>query len=89
MVRASLSLVALFAMCFTLTMSAGAASQPGRMNVHDFPNPADYELGTREWLRAVDAIKYWPLLGDSLTENCPHSFDVLHYNIVLFIDFIT
>ena len=89
MVRASTSLAALFAVCLTVAVSAWATSQPGRMTVDDFPNPADYEPGTREWLRSVDALKYRPLLGDSLTESCPHSFDVLHYNIDLFIDFIT
>ncbi len=89
MTRASLSLVALFAVCVALSISAWATPQPDRMTVDNFPNPADYETGSRDWFKAVEALKYRPLLSDSLTQNCPHSFDVLHYNIALFIDFIT
>jgi aminopeptidase N len=89
MARASVSLAALFAICLALGSFAWALPQPDRMTVHNFPNPADYETGSREWLKAVEALKYKPLLSDSLTQNCPHSFDVLHYNIVLFIDFDT
>ena len=61
-----------------LAVAAGA--------MDEFPNPAQFEEGTREWLRAVDALKYRPLMHDSLTESCPHSYDALHYNITLFID---
>lgn len=89
MVRASLSLVVLFVICLALSISAWATPQPDRMTIDNFPNPADYEPGTRDWLRVVEALRYRPLLSDSLTENCPHSFDVLHYNITLFIDFDT
>jgi len=52
---------------------------------HEFPDPRQFEEGSREWLKAVDALKYKPLMHDSLTQNCPHSFDVLHYNISLYI----
>ncbi len=89
MARALLSLVALSAVCLALSFPAWAMPQPDRMTVNNFPNPADYETGSRDWLKAVEALKYRPLLSDSLTENCPHSFDVLHYNIALFIDFDT
>jgi aminopeptidase N len=59
----------------------------GQLTVRDFPDPSQFEAGSREWLRAVEALKYRPLLHDSLTQNCPHSFDVLHYDITLYIDF--
>ncbi len=62
-------------------MLAGAAAA-----YDEFPDPRQFEEGSREWLRAVDALKYRPLMQDSLTEKCPHSFDVLHYNISLYID---
>jgi aminopeptidase N len=65
-------------MVLFLAFAAGSADE--------FPNPAQFEEGSREWLKAVDALKYRPLMLDGLTENCPHSFDVLHYNITLFID---
>ncbi|MGD9402959.1 MAG: M1 family aminopeptidase [bacterium] len=52
---------------------------------HEFPDPRQFEEGSREWLYAVDALKYKPFMHDSLTESCPHSFDVLHYNISLLI----
>lgn len=89
MARVSLSLIALFVLCLALNMAALATPQPERMTVHNFPDPGDYETGSREWLKAVEALKYRPLLSDGLTENCPHSFDVLHYNIALYIDFDT
>jgi len=52
----------------------------------EFPDPRQFEPGTRDWLRATEALKYKPLMHDSLTESCPHSFDVLHYNISLLIE---
>jgi aminopeptidase N len=52
----------------------------------DFPDPRQFEPGTRDWLRATEAIMYRPLVYDGLTESCPHSFDALHYNISLYID---
>lgn len=62
----------------TLALAVGA--------MDEFPDPARFEEGSRAWLRAVDALKYRLLMSDSLTENCPHSFDVLHYDITLYID---
>jgi aminopeptidase N len=81
------SLISLVAVCLVLGAAASAAPQPGRAAIQSFPNPADYEVGSREWLKAVEAVRYRALLSDSLTQNCPHSFDVLHYNIALYIDF--
>jgi aminopeptidase N len=77
----------LFVFCLMFSLAVNALPQPERMSVDNFPDPADYEIGSRDWLKAVEAIRYRPLLGDSLTESCPHSFDVLHYNISLFVDF--
>ncbi len=59
------------------------------LTLDDFPDPRQYEVGTREWLKAVESIKYRPLFADSLTENCPHSYDVLHYDITLLVDIAT
>jgi aminopeptidase N len=87
MTLVSRTMLALLVFCLVLAMAAGAVPQPERMTVESFPDPGDYEVGSREWLKAVEALRYRPLLGDGLTENCPHSFDVLHYNITLFIDF--
>jgi aminopeptidase N len=67
---------------FLLVLVLAAAVSAG----HEFPDPRQFEEGTREWLRAVDALKYRPLMHDSLTESCPHSYDALHYNISLYID---
>ncbi|MCK4545888.1 MAG: T9SS type A sorting domain-containing protein [Candidatus Eisenbacteria sp.] len=52
-----------------------------------FPDPSQFELGSREWFRIIDAAKYRWLLSDGRIDNCPHSFDVLHYNIAIEIDF--
>jgi len=54
--------------------------------LEDFPDPRQFEAGSREWLRAVESLRYRPLFADSLTESCPHSYDVLHYDITLLID---
>jgi aminopeptidase N len=64
----------------------GSESKP--LGIDLFPDPAQFEKGSREWLRAIDALKYRPLADGRLIDNCPHSFDVLHYNIALYIDFI-
>lgn len=54
--------------------------------MQEFPDPARFEVGSREWFRAVEAVKYRPLIHETFTDNCPHSFDVLHYDITLYID---
>ena len=72
-----------------LTLTVITALVASAATVDDFPDPAQFEVGSREWLRASEALKYRPLMHDSLTTNCPHSFDVLHYNITLFIDIAT
>jgi aminopeptidase N len=56
------------------------------LTLEDFPDPRQFEVGTREWLKAVGSLKYRPMFADSLTDNCPHSYDVLHYDITLFIN---
>jgi aminopeptidase N len=68
------------ALLVIICLAAGTAA------MDDFPDPRQFEVGTREWLRVTDALKYRPLMYDSLTEHCPHSYDVLHYNISLYID---
>jgi aminopeptidase N len=89
MARVSKIWPALFALCLIPGLAGATDMAPpgGRMDIANFPNPASYETGSREWLKAVEALRYRPLLSDSLTENCPHSFDVLHYNITLHLDF--
>lgn len=51
-----------------------------------FPDPAQYDVGSREWLRASEAIKYRPLVDEDLAERCPHAFDVLSYDVTMTID---
>jgi aminopeptidase N len=70
-----------------LTPVGGAESGSKPLTLDDFPDPAQYEVGSRAWFRATDALKYRPLVNQTLIDNCPHDFDVLHYNITLFIDF--
>ena len=83
-------LLVLIAM-FILTLASnvcGDGDLGGRSLTADrFPDPSQYEVGTREWLKAVEGLKYRWTLDPRLTDNCPHSFDVLHYDITLFIDF--
>jgi aminopeptidase N len=47
----------------------------------------DCEPGSREWLRSIEAARYRALPEGGRMDNCPHSFDVLHYDITLGIDF--
>jgi len=49
-------------------------------------DPSSLEPGSRAWLKALEAARYDRRLGGR-TDNCPHSYDVLHYNIGLEIDF--
>ena len=87
MARVSRILFVLAVLCLAVSLVTADVRRPERMTVHNFPDPADYEVGSRAWLKAVEALRYRPLLNDSLTQNCPHSFDVLHYNIALYVDF--
>jgi len=68
---------------------AGSASNSGRVHAEalQFPDPAQFEPGSRAWLKASEALAYRPLADEQLMDNCPHSFDVLNYNITLSIDF--
>jgi aminopeptidase N len=52
-----------------------------------FPDPAQFEPGSRAWLKAAEALAYRPLADEHLMANCLHSYDVLNYNITLGIDF--
>jgi aminopeptidase N len=70
-------------MAITLATAGASMASP---RADEFPDPAQFEVGSRDWLRATEALKYRPLFDDMLTENCPHSFDVLHYDITMFID---
>jgi len=45
------------------------------------------EPGSREWLKAMDRTRHEAHMARERIENCPHSFDVLHYDIDLSIDF--
>jgi aminopeptidase N len=82
--RTLMVLVLAFALCVPMSVLAGNA-RPTH-TVDRFPDPAQYEVGSREWFRATDALKYRPLVTQTLTDNCPHDFDVLHYNITLLVD---
>lgn len=44
------------------------------------------EPGSRDWLRAHEAARYRTLAGAERIDNCPHAFDVRHYDITLEID---
>jgi aminopeptidase N len=66
---------------------AGFDEVTGAPSIREFPDPGQFETGSREWLKAVEALKYRPLAHQGLIDNCPHDFDVLHYNITLFIGF--
>lgn len=56
---------------------------PLRMDTSDFPDPAQCEVGTRDWLKVTEALTYRPLVYEQMMERCPHSFDVLNYNVIL------
>ncbi|MFH1219487.1 MAG: M1 family aminopeptidase [Candidatus Eisenbacteria bacterium] len=61
----------------------GAASGPA---IDQFPDPDQYEVGSREWLKASEALRYRPLGTEHLADNCPHSFDVINYDVTMRID---
>jgi aminopeptidase N len=52
-----------------------------------FLGPPTAEPGSRDWLKAIEGAQHERLADMSRTDNCPHSFDVLHYDIALNIDF--
>jgi len=81
------SKVLLFAAVSILVASSLVqASTDATTLLGQFPDPRQFEVGSRQWLKAVEALKYRPLVSQSLIDNCPHSFDVLHYNVTLFVD---
>jgi aminopeptidase N len=82
------TLVLLLVVTISVTASLPALGGSGLkpLAVERFPDPAQYEVGSREWFRAVEALKYRPLADASFIDNCPHDFDVLHYDITLDID---
>lgn len=51
-----------------------------------FVEPSQFEAGSRDWLKAVEAQRYTWLAKDGRVDNCPHAFDVLHYDISIDID---
>ena len=82
-------------LCLTTLIAlpaAGAYSQDGpgvaagRVRLDQFPDPGLYEVGSKMWLKASEAVSYRPLLAEAMTERCPHSFDVLNYNVIMKID---
>jgi aminopeptidase N len=84
---AGIVLLALVLVGFGVTAPAVSAGAPaGGLDISRFPDPAQYEAGSREWLRASEALKYRPLADADLTERCPHSFDVLNYDVTMTID---
>ncbi len=66
----------------------GQDGEPVQVTRGRFLNPGDVEPGSREWLKAMDGARQGRLLKGSRIDNCPHSFDVLHYDITLEIDFV-
>jgi aminopeptidase N len=66
---------------------AGVSAAESGPDIRSFPDPAAFETGSRQWLRASEALKWRPLVDSRLADNCDHSYDVLHYNITLDIDF--
>jgi aminopeptidase N len=82
------SLVVLLGVCIYAATWLPAFGGPDfkPLGVDRFPDPAQYEVGSREWFRAVEALRYRPLADQSLIDNCPHDFDVLNYDITLYID---
>jgi aminopeptidase N len=82
-------LVGLFATLGMLVALSGPATGdtgPSDISGIRFPDPSQYEVGSRQWFKAVEALKYRPLVAQKLIDNCPHSFDVLHYDITMFVD---
>jgi aminopeptidase N len=45
------------------------------------------EAGSREWLKALESARHVRESMGERTDNCPHQFDVLHYDIAVSIDF--
>ncbi len=66
---------------------AEEASEFGRAARDRLVDPAQFEPGSREWMKAIDSVKYSRMTQGRRIDNCPHSFDVLHYNITIDIDF--
>lgn len=71
-------IISLFGVCLLSAMDAGDIR---------FPDPSHYEVGSRQWFKATEALMYKPLIASFMVDNCPHTFDVLHYNVTLYIDF--
>ncbi len=82
----ALSLSALL-LASPMSASGSLDKGSGHLAIDQFPDPAQYEPGSRAWLKAAEALTYRPLVDEQLMDNCPHSFDVLNYNIALSIDF--
>ena len=66
---------------------AGANGLSSHARITQFPDPSQFQPGSRAWLKASEALLYRPLGDERLTDNCPHSYDVQNYNIALSIDF--
>lgn len=68
--------------CPAWVPASGGATGHG-IQLKDFPNPGDYPVGSREWFRAGEALARKPLASEELAERCPHSFDVLNYDVTM------
>ncbi len=82
-----------FSFCLVLLIvlggGAGAFGQndePVPVTRDKFLAPDEIELGSRAWARAMDAAKHGWRSGETRIDNCPHAYDVLHYDITLEID---
>ena len=75
--------VSLVMFCAGVTAGTSQVPSPGHMGIREFPDPAQFEAGTRDWLKAAEALRYRPLVYEQMMERCPHSFDVLNYNVIL------
>jgi aminopeptidase N len=69
-----------------LEVAPCAAGTSGEQRMGVFPDPGLYPVGSREWLRASEAVRYRPLVDQDLAERCPHAFDVLNYDVTMAID---
>jgi aminopeptidase N len=85
----SLVIALIFVVSAVVPGTAVASAPPGDSNrkyTGGFPNPSIYEVGSREWFRAGEALAMRPLVSEELAERCPHSFDVLNYDVTMTID---
>jgi aminopeptidase N len=87
MTRRLIVLLLVSALGWTSTVLADEGPPSGTGTMEKSPHPAQFELGSRDWLKAMEVAKYRWMQDPSRMDNCPHSFDVLHYDITIDMDF--